>query len=43
MWDTIRTDWDKFMALVRSDQPPALTERDTVIRTDADWIDAARE
>jgi putative phage-type endonuclease len=42
-WDTLQQDWDRFMALVRADQPPALTERDTVIRTDAAWIDAARE
>ena len=42
-WDTLQQDWDRFMELVRTDQPPALTERDTVIRTDADWLDAARE
>lgn len=42
-WDTIRQDWDKFMALVREDRAPALTERDTVIRTDPEWIAAAQE
>jgi putative phage-type endonuclease len=42
-WDTIRQDWDRFMDLVRTDQPPALTERDTVIRNDAEWIAAAQE
>jgi putative phage-type endonuclease len=42
-WDTLRQDWDRFMDLVHTDQPPALTERDTVNRADAVWIDAARE
>jgi putative phage-type endonuclease len=42
-WDTLRQDWDRFMELVGTDQAPALTERDTVIRTDATWIDAARD
>jgi hypothetical protein len=31
------------MDLVRTDQPPSLTERDTVIRTDTDWQSAASE
>ena len=31
------------MDLVRTDQPPALTERDTVVRADAEWVTAARE
>ena len=42
-WDTIRQDWDRFMDLVRTNQPPALTERDTVVRTDTEWIAAAQE
>ncbi len=42
-WDALRQDWDRFAELVRTDQPPALTERDTVIRSDAAWLDAARE
>jgi len=42
-WDTIRQDWDRFMELVRADQPPPMTERDTVIRTDAEWMGAAQE
>ena len=42
-YDTIRQDWDRFMQFVRSDEPPALTERDTVIMTDAEWIAAAQE
>lgn len=40
-WDTLRQDWDRFAMLVRTDQPPPLTERDTVIRTDAEWLAAA--
>jgi len=40
--DTIRQDWDRFMDFVRTDQPPPLTERDSVIRTDAEWLDAAQ-
>lgn len=40
-WDTLRQDWDRFMDLVRLDEPPPLTDRDTVIRTDAEWIAAA--
>ena len=42
-WDTLRQDWDRFMDLVRTDQPPPLTERDTIIRTDPEWLAAARE
>ena len=42
-WDTIRQDWDKFMRFVTEDQPPPLSERDTVVRSDEPWIAAARE
>ena len=42
-WDTLRQDWDRFMDLVRTDQPPPLTDRDTIIRTDPEWLAAARE
>jgi putative phage-type endonuclease len=42
-WDALRQDWDRFVDLVRTDQPPALTERDRVVRSDAEWLDAARE
>lgn len=42
-WDTIWQDWDRFMDLVRADQPPSLTERDTVVRTDPEWAAAAQE
>jgi hypothetical protein len=31
------------MELVRTDRPPPLTERDTVMRTDAEWESAASE
>lgn len=41
-WETIRQDWDRFMQLVRSDEPPPLTEDDTVIRTDAEWAVVAK-
>jgi hypothetical protein len=42
-WGTIRQDWDRFMALVRAGEPPPLTEQDTVMRTDLEWIATARE
>jgi putative phage-type endonuclease len=41
VWDTIRQEWDKFMGLVQQDRPPALTDRDTVVRTDEAWQAAA--
>ena len=40
-WETLRRGWDRFMGLVRTDQPPPLTEGDTVIRRDAEWLAAA--
>ena len=43
VWETIRREWDRFVDLIRTDQPPPLTERDTVIRTDAEWQGAASE
>ena len=42
-WDTIRQEWDCFMALVCEDRPPPLMERDILVRTDAEWIAAAQE
>jgi putative phage-type endonuclease len=42
-WDTIRQAWDRFTDLVRTDQSPLLTERDTVVCMDAEWVTAARE
>ena len=41
VWDTIRQEWGRFVDLIRTDQPPALTERDTVVRTDEMWQAAA--
>lgn len=41
-WDTLRQGWDRFMELIRTGQPPALQERDTVIRGDDAWLEAAR-
>lgn len=43
MWDTIREGWDAFEEFVRTDTPPPLTDRDTVVRDDADWAVAAGE
>jgi len=40
-WKTIRHAWDAFMELIRTDQPPLLTDRDTVERLDPDWRLAA--
>jgi len=40
-WSKIRKAWDAFMELIRTDQPPLLTERDTVERLDPDWRLAA--
>jgi len=40
-WRTIQEAWDAFMYLVADDRPPALTDRDTVVRTDAEWTAAA--
>lgn len=42
-WDVLRTGWDAFMACVNEDRPPALTDRDTVVRTDEVWQTAATE
>jgi predicted phage-related endonuclease len=40
-WSKIRKAWDAFMELIRTDQPPLLTDRDTVERLDPDWRLAA--
>ena len=42
-WETLRAGWDAFAACIKEDQPPALTDRDTLIRTDAKWQAAAIE
>ena len=40
-WERIQTGWDEFMAYIAEDRPPPLTEKDTLVRTDADWQQAA--
>lgn len=42
-WDTIRQGWDVFAECLRTDTPPALTERDTRERDDPAWEKAARD
>lgn len=40
-WPRIAEGWDGFMQFVAKDTPPPLTDRDTLVRTDADWHQAA--
>ncbi len=40
-WSVIEDGWEGFMRFIAEDLPPPLTEQDTVIRTDADWQQAA--
>lgn len=40
-WDDIRLAWDGFMACVRSDTPPPLSDRDRSVREDPAWQAAA--
>ena len=40
-WDAMRSAWDAFMLCIRTDTPPALMERDKVMRTDGEWQTAA--
>jgi putative phage-type endonuclease len=40
-WPEIRKAWDAFMELILTDQPPLLTDRDTVERLDPAWQRAA--
>lgn len=40
-WEQIRAAWDVFMRHVAKDTPPALTDRDTRERSDAEWRVAA--
>lgn len=42
-WGVIEDGWEGFMRFIAEDLPPPLTERDTVIRSDADWQQAAEE
>ena len=40
-WREIHTAWEEFMRCIETDTPPALTERDKVIRKDGAWQTAA--
>lgn len=40
-WGVIEDGWEGFLRFIAEDLPPPLTERDTVIRSDADWQQAA--
>jgi hypothetical protein len=40
-WDRIREGWDAFMDFVRTDKAPPLSERDTLLRNDAEWQQCA--
>jgi predicted phage-related endonuclease len=42
-WEAIRAAWDTFMECIAADRPPALTERDKVLRDDDAWRAAAGE
>lgn len=40
-WPQIEDGWEGFMRFIAEDLPPPLTDRDTMIRTDPDWEQAA--
>lgn len=40
-WPTIQQGWAQFQQYLDTDSPPPLSERDTLIRTDQDWQQAA--
>lgn len=40
-WAAIEDGWEGFMRFIAEDLPPPLTERDTLVRTDTDWQQAA--
>ena len=40
-WEAIHEAWDGFMRCIETDTPPALTDRDKVLRKDAEWQAAA--
>lgn len=40
-WGLIEDGWEGFMRFIAEDLPPPLTEKDTVIRSDPDWEQAA--
>jgi putative phage-type endonuclease len=40
-WPKIHAGWDAFMRCVSEGQPPSLTDRDTRVRDDPEWLSAA--
>ena len=42
-WTAIHEAWNGFMECIKADTPPALTDRDRVIRKDAEWQTAAAQ
>ena len=40
-WPRIHAAWDDFMRCVATSQPPPLTDRDTKLRDDPEWMEAA--
>jgi len=40
-WGVIEDGWEGFMRFIAEDLPPPLTDRDTVVRTDDEWRQAA--
>ena len=40
-WAAIHDGWEGFMQYITEDRPPPLAERDALVRTDADWQQAA--
>jgi predicted phage-related endonuclease len=40
-WPQIHSAWDVFMECVATSQPPPLTDRDTRMRDDPEWLEAA--
>ena len=40
-WPRIHDAWDEFMHFVATAQAPPLTDRDTRVRDDPDWLEAA--
>lgn len=41
-WKDLQQGWDRFMACLRNDIPPELTERDSQTRDDPEWHKAAK-
>jgi putative phage-type endonuclease len=40
-WPQMRAAWEEFMRCVATSQPPPLTDRDTRVREDPEWMEAA--